>query len=334
MTTSLTYPLLIAGLALGGCAIAPPANYSADDKLAYIEAVKTAARTPPPVPITVTRVVPSPGQLRSSPPVHVPARAPDHPPAPTQVIDDANASARQSPEVHGYYNAIMTYDYDPGALYRIYAAPLQLTDLQLQPGERMISQPAAGDTTRWKVAASLSIENGVERQHLLLTPKRPAIYTSMVIATNRRTYHLELVSDERTYMAAVAWNYPQESLTAYNLELASVERENALIEGAKIDLADANFGYQITVKAGTPAWTPLRVLDNGKKTFIQFPEAIAVSDAPALYVKQYGADQIVNYRTVGKYYVVDGLFPRYELRVGGPKDIDVVEILNENAARR
>ena len=332
MTSAASVIVLALACALGGCATPPPPNYSTDDKLSFVAAVKTEAKTPLPVPVTVTRVVPSPGQLRPLPTAQ--QATPSGPlPDPHQVIDAANEAARKIPDLHGYYNAMMTYDFDPGALYRVYAAPLQLTDIQLQPGERMISQPAAGDTTRWKVAASLSMENGQETQHLLLTPKRPTIHTSLVIATDRRTYHLELFSDDSTYMAAVNWNYPQDTLATYDLKLTGVARDNALVDAAHIDLKDANFAYTIKVKDGHPAWTPLRVFDNGTKTYIQFPEAIVVTDAPALYLKKYGTQQIVNYRMVGKYYIVDGIFPRYELRVGGTKEIDVVEIVNENARR-
>lgn len=329
MNTYNTFALLAVAVLLGGCVTN---DINADDELAYFEAVKEAAKKPMPVPVTETRVVPTPGQLRPIPPKNAPKEHP-HKHRPGKVIENANHSARQVPDDHGYYNAIMTYDYDPGALYRLYAAPLQLTDIQLQPGERMISQPAAGDTTRWKVAASLSMEGGVERQHLLITPKRPHIYTSLVISTDRRTYHVELIANKTTYMAAVNWNYPEETMASFEFERLGAERDNAQIDAAKISLNDANFGYKIKVIDGDPDWTPTRVFDNGTKTYIQFSDAIALSDAPALYVKKYGQQQIVNYRSAGKYYVVDGVFPRYELRVGGKKDKDIVEIMNEEAKR-
>ncbi len=329
MKTYITFSLLALSFSLGGCATN---DNTADDELAYFEAVKEEAKKPLPVPVTKTRVVPTPGQLRPIPPKNPPKEHP-HGHRPATIIETANHSARQAPDDHGYYNAIMTYDYDPGALYRLYAAPLQLTDIQLQPGERMISQPAAGDTTRWKVAASLSMEDGVERQHLLITPKRPHIYTSLVIATDRRTYHLELYANKTTYMAAINWNYSEDTITSFELERSDVERTNAQIDTAKISLNDVNFGYQVKVAKGSPDWTPTRAFDNGTKTFIQFPDALALSDAPALYVKKYGQQQIVNYRSAGKYYVVDGIFARLELRVGGKKQQDVVEVINEDIKR-
>jgi len=321
-----------------GCTSVNSTDFSADDQIAYAEAIQMESAL-----IAQTTTTPAVGQqerigqptppLRPNPTLLRAAASHGHTHTPDTVINEANHNARQTPDAHGYYNAIMTYDYDPGALYRVYAAPLQLTDIQLQPGERMVSQPASGDTTRWKVAASLSVENGVERQHLLITPKRPDIYTSLVIPTDRRTYHLELFSYEETYMAAVKWNYADDTLLVDGFSLLNSNVGNTGTEPASIDLNNANFAYQIRPIDGDPVWTPQRVFDDGVKTYVQFPDALTVSDAPALFVKKYGTPQLVNYRAIGRFYVVDGVFARYELRVGSERDWDIVEILNENADR-
>ena len=48
-------------------------------------------------------------------------------------------------------NAIQVYPYSDGALYQVYAAPGEITDIALEPGEQLVgSGPvAAGDTVRW-----------------------------------------------------------------------------------------------------------------------------------------------------------------------------------------
>lgn len=324
-TTILANLALFAAMLQGGCAHQQGPDYSADDALAYTEALKIEAKKPEPIPVQQTVTVPSPGQLRPQP--HSVRASTDKRP-PHVVIEDANAGARQMPDRDGYYNAIMTFDYDEGALYRIYTAPLRQTDIMLQPGERMISQPGGGDTTRWKIGSAISQHNGVEQQHLLVKATRPGIYTNLTIFTDRRTYHIELESYKETYMAAVNWNYPNESWKHYDLELSKTRADNDDIDSARVDLTNTNFAYEITVKDGTPEWKPVRVFDNGVKTYIQFPNIISVTESPVLYVKKYGSQQIVNYRTIGRYYVVDGIFPRYELRVGINDHFDVVEIIN------
>ena len=55
-----------------------------------------------------------------------------------------------------------------------------------------------------------------------------------------------------------------------------------------------------------PAWLPVKVFDDGAKTFIQFPPAMLVREAPALFVLSHrGETQLVNYRVKNEYYVVE-----------------------------
>src|SRR6266851_5488811 len=70
----------------------------------------------------------------------------------------ANAAARIQPSRSGYLNAVQVYPFADGALYQVYAAPGQVTDIALQEGEQLVgSGPvAAGDTVRWIIGATES----------------------------------------------------------------------------------------------------------------------------------------------------------------------------------
>ena len=71
---------------------------------------------------------------------------------------------------------------------------------------------------------------------------------------------------------------------------------------------------------------PIRVFDDGLKTYIQFPTNMAATEAPPLFL--IGADkqvQLVNYRYLGGYYIVDRLIDVAELRLG-EKNQTVVRI--------
>jgi hypothetical protein len=70
---------------------------------------------------------------------------------PTGRVENANAAARVQPRREGYYNAIQIYPWSEGALYQVYAAPGQITDIALEPGESLTGAGpiAAGDTARW-----------------------------------------------------------------------------------------------------------------------------------------------------------------------------------------
>ena len=79
------------------------------------------------------------------------------------------------------------------------------------------------------------------------------------------------------------------------------------------------------------AQSTLRVVDDGQKIYIQFPEGLAVSEAPPLFITD-GDDKIgklVNYRVKGEYYIVDRLFDFAELRLG-EKNQTIVRIERES----
>ena len=56
---------------------------------------------------------------------------------PVARIETANDAARIEPRKEGYFNAVQVFPFSPGALYQIYAAPRQITDIALEPGEQL-----------------------------------------------------------------------------------------------------------------------------------------------------------------------------------------------------
>jgi type IV secretion system protein TrbG len=244
-----------------------------------------------------------------------------HVQGPTAQVTKANHSALREPTRFGYLNAIQVYPYQQGQLYRLYAAPEQVTDIALQSGEALISV-AAGDTVRWIVGDTTSGSGAVKRTHILVKPSAPGLKTNLVISTDRRVYHLALESTERTAMAALSWNYPQDELMAIERATADAEARRPVSDGLALD--NLNFDYKIS--GDDPSWRPLRAFDDGRQTFIAFPPSISVGEAPPLFVTSAkGEAQLVNYRMRGDYYVVDRLFDAAELRLG-EKHQDIVRI--------
>ena len=150
---------------------------------------------------------------------------------------------------------------------------------------------------------------------MLVKPINAGIRTNLMIATDRRTYHLELESVETGYMAALSWRYPADELTrltARNRD-ALAREEGSVERGVAID--GLNFEYRLT--GDDPDWKPVRVFDDGRQVFIQMPASIATTDMPPLFVLNDENDaELVNYRVRGNYYVVDRLFRAAELRLG------------------
>jgi type IV secretion system protein VirB9 len=198
--------VLVLGLcALGACTTFRPPQISYDDEL------------PPPLPESAALVQALPRPLHV-PPAWAPARGGKKEEAkePIERIESANSAARIEPRRGGYFNAVQVFPYSPGALYQIYAAPGQITDIALEPGEQLVGSGSlsAGDTIRWVVADTESGSGDSHRVHIMVKPTRPAIETNLVVNTDRRTYLIELRSREKPYMPSVAWFYPEEQAGA------------------------------------------------------------------------------------------------------------------------
>jgi type IV secretion system protein VirB9 len=245
--------------------------------------------------------------------------------APDQVVLEANRKAAATPDKGAdYFNAIVQYAFEPGVLFQVYAAPMHITDVVLEPGEKLLGQPASGDVVRWILALGKSLVDGQEQVHIYLKPVRPDLQTNLAINTDRRTYLLELQSYDTTYMAQVKWHYPQDEVARLQMQAdAATAQERST--SPVVSLEALNFGYSIRAVHGTPLWTPLQCFDDGRKTFIKFPAAMLVREAPALFVLRDNETQLVNYRVKGDTYVVDRLIDAAELRVG-QQDQEIVRI--------
>ena len=302
---------LLASVSVAACSGHKP------PEIAYDDLPKPATKLPdPPKPVEIVQIpqpLPLPGQLK---PIPLEKSASPEPADPHERVEQANGAARMQPTRAGYLNAIQVYPWSEGALYQVYAAPSQITDIALEPGEALAGTGpvAAGDTVRWIIGDTESGSASGKRVHILVKPTRPDLLTNLVINTNRRTYHLELRSDAHTYMAAVSWLYPEDQLIA--LRQQNAEAQAAAPVSAGVDLAALQFRY--TLEGDTPPWRPVRVFDDTHKVFIEFPPGIAQGEMPPLWViGPEGDGELVNYRVQGHHMIVDRLFAAAELRLGG-----------------
>jgi type IV secretion system protein VirB9 len=177
---------------------------------------------------------------------------------------------------------------------------------------------------RWIIGDTESGTAAAKKVHIIVKPTRPELITNLVIHTDRRTYHLELRSTEKTYMASVSWIYPQD-------ELIALRRRNALADAAApvdsgLDIKNLRFRYSI--EGDHPPWRPLRAFDDGKKVYIEFPAGIGQGEMPPLFVSPEGrTSELVNYRVRSNHMIVDRLFAAAELRLGDSRSERRVRIV-------
>jgi len=244
-----------------------------------------------------------------------------------RIIEYANKRAAYKPTQESWINALTVYDYMEGALYQVYCSPLHITDIMLEPGEKLTESPAAGDTVRWVIAVTSSGSGSKKRVHILLKPVASGLHTNLVVTTSRRVYHLQIHSLKKMNhaQAGISWRYPHNNLasTKQFIMNQNLDEENYQIN---VDVKKLNFHYTIE---GRARWKPIRVFDDGKKTYIQFPDNIEVGELPPLFVIAHeDKPQIVNYRFKSNYYIVDRLFYKALLQIGQRKPQQVYLINN------
>lgn len=210
----------------------------------------------------------------------------------------------------------------------VIAAPLQICDVELQPGEE-VNEIMIGDSARWmiEVATSGGSPQG-NVTHLLIKPLNAGLETNAVITTDRRVYHLKLVSRKSGHTPYVGFTYLQD-IQRFQAEQRQKREKQELwskgdFDGKQVDLSKLNFNYDIS--GDEASWKPERVYDDGRQMFIRLPARSGSSEIPVLLVQNGQKDVLVNYRVNGSTLIVDGLFERIALVLGVGKEQRKVEI--------
>lgn len=213
--------------------------------------------------------------------------------------------------------------YNAGQQPIINTTPFQITVVSLEAGEKF-TNITTGDPSRWTYSAAISGAGANVQQNVLIKPS-PAdesslnMATNMVITTDKRLYNIRLVcAPNAKNTRQVSFWYPEEMVDAVN-KAAINKAEDSVVSASSINLNNVNFNYKISsggLFTPNPSWMPLRVFDDGKHTYIQFPESMTNRDMPALFIVNGSNKELVNYRSKAPYFVVDKLFKQATLVLG------------------
>lgn len=210
---------------------------------------------------------------------------------------------------------------------RVVCAPLKICDIALEANE-IVNSVKVGDQARWIIDGAVVGGGEQRREHILIKPKAAGLENTLFVATNKRAYSITLISHGIDHMGKVGFTYgggsplngidsSSELNTAYQgSKPASIPVEKTVISDSDILGANLNFGYRIY--GASESWTPVRVYDDGIKTYIDFDvQKIIGRELPALLILDTNAlGSIVNYRVQKGRYIVDGLFDQAGLVLG------------------
>jgi len=218
----------------------------------------------------------------------------------------------------------------------ISCAVLQVTDIAMEPGER-INSIHLGDKARWQIEPATTGSGEDAIQHMIVKPIDTDLNTSLVVTTNRRTYHMVLKSYKDKYMPKISFVYPDAIMAKFNAHTRAKEseRQEKIIAETGQSIDELFFNYKVD---GESRWIPVRVYNNGVKTVIQMPREMENNEAPSLLViRPNGSfdsekDQVmVNYRIHDDKYIVDQVFDKAILiaGVGSGQDKVTIERIKE-----
>ena len=236
----------------------------------------------------------------------------------------------------------VVYIYGAG-LPIVVCSPLHVCVLELQAGEKLLGEPQIGDNVRWQISpASAGVGEGA-MPLVIIKPTQAGLDTTMVIPTDRRAYYVRLQSKPEEFLARVAFAYPDSQSQEWKKFAAEQNQEAARRKQEKTperilpDTVDALY-WDYQIKGGDPTIRPIRVLDDGIKTYIQMPVATERKEAPVLLVQGPDGLEMVNYRVKQDpqnnetlTYVVDRLFNHAALVVGAGKHARKVDITRKAA---
>ena len=236
-------------------------------------------------------------------------------------------AARKAPDMAHNLGHITSYYYVPNDMYAVYTKTLLVTDINLEVGEEIAGEVHIGDAARWSIAVGTTGTGPGVTQHIYIKPHQERLLTNLIIPTNRRTYMIELSSTKSFYMPSVKWDY-QKSITG----LFKPAEKEIMAPATIANVAPENlyFGYEMRRRDRKKSWAPLRIFDDGQKTYVVFDEEMRHRDTPVIYAKTDSGDlALVNFRVNMPYYIIDGLMDEIILK-RGHKSKDEIKITRKN----
>jgi type IV secretion system protein TrbG len=228
-------------------------------------------------------------------------------------------------------NGRIIYTYSAG-LPTVVCAPLHVCALELQAGERILGEPHIGDSVRWIISPATSGRDELAMPMIVIKPKAAGLDTDLLITTDRRAYYVRLISKPEEYLARVAFAFPDEEEGKWKAYLARQQDERRKQEAEAVRLAPIegleSLYFDYTIRGGGAATKPIRVVDDGRKTYIQMPPETAHRELPVLAVLgPDGKADLANYRVKGDLYIVDRIFDRGALILGTGKKAQRADII-------
>jgi len=181
----------------------------------------------------------------------------------------------------------------------------------------------------WDMSLGEMGDGPTYQQFVQIRPVRAGLdFTTSLVFQSGLIISCRLRSFAKTSMVVVTWDMPRRpiALATHPRPRAPGIRGRTKDTTPLVDPARMHTGYSIEVTKGQPPWVPLSVYDDGTKTVIQFKEGLGHTRAPAPFaldsegkmnLVQFIPYEVPGDASKGTQYIVNGLWPKLELRGDG-----------------
>ena len=214
----------------------------------------------------------------------------------------------------------------------ISCVPFQETIITLEPGEKFTSITSGSPQQLGYQVAVSGAATGIETQQVLVKPAADEFSTNLIVATDKRIYNILIVvgTSKSKVTRNVSFWYPDQMTGNYNLKTEKQNEELSAEKMAQLNLKNANFNYKVSGDTDV-SWSPTRIFDDGKHTWIQLPAGVDSKNLPTILIQSdSGQDMKYNQSYYSPYIMIDGVFGEAKLVAGVGSNQVEVDIKNKN----
>lgn len=201
---------------------------------------------------------------------------------------------------------IRTFVYGENEVFRLFTNYGYQSNVEFSRNEE-VQTISIGDSSGWQLTPA--------GNRLFVRAMEEKAHTNMTVITNKRVYQFELFagnSEDDNLMYVARFYYPDSDFD--NTGVANISgkiSQGINLKAPKNPVEDYNFDYLLT---GAFDISPLKVFDDGEKTYFQFPNSNLV--VPSIKNVDSTVKTELEYRVVGEFVVVDAISSQFELAHG------------------
>lgn len=215
---------------------------------------------------------------------------------------------------------IGVFPYSRDQIFRVLTAPLKLTTIELEPGEKLIADPAMGDSVQWEI-------DDDKMNHVFIKPHKADLVNTLHLTTNRREYDFTLIASPAGgfFYQTVRFQYPRAPMARVNVRDeaggtgpgASAGERGGDSGSIGVSPDKLNWDYSLD---GNAEFKPEVVFDDGHSIWMRMPAKAQTWPVP-MY-KDHGDRVVGNFIRRGDFLVFQRLADEVVL-VSGKDEVTV-----------